>query len=300
MGRPGILLLTFVLQLSAALQAFAQSPASNSPVLHYTLRIDSSDLSGYTVSIRVYPAPHRFRLAMATHHEYDDRFWKNIRSFQVDAPASYIREDSAVWVITTPGDEAQVTYRIQLPPSAPLHFSHRPFLSRNGGLVGDLHSFMYLVEDPHALCRLTLQLPTGWQAATGLDPMSATAPQLLDAPILVGRLYRWDFTVDGIPHEVAWLSGTDTTYFDTVALVANIQKIVRTTAAIFGSFPPIAITAFFSKTTAQVRWSMAIPSRSACRQTSSHREGQVFMKRSPMNSFIPGISCISGLPATPS
>jgi predicted metalloprotease with PDZ domain len=237
MGRPGILLLTFVLQLSAALQAFAQSPASNSPVLHYTLRIDSSDLSGYTVSIRVYPAPHRFRLAMATHHEYDDRFWKNIRSFQVDAPASYIREDSAVWVITTPGDEAQVTYRIQLPPSAPLHFSHRPFLSRNGGLVGDLHSFMYLVEDPHALCRLTLQLPTGWQAATGLDPMSATAPQLLDAPILVGRLYRWDFTVDGIPHEVAWLSGTDTTYFDTVALVANIQKIVRTTAAIFGSFP---------------------------------------------------------------
>jgi predicted metalloprotease with PDZ domain len=254
MGRPGILLLSTLLQLSAALLALAQPWASTSPILQYTLRIDSSDLSGYTVSIRVSDAPHRFRLAMATHHEYDDRFRRFVASFSVQAPASFTREDSAVWVVTTPGDEALITYRIQLPPWAPLHFSHRPFLSRNGGLVGDLHSFMYLVEDPHTPCRLTLQLPVGWQAATGLDagpaPMTSqefpapseflapSAPQLLDAPILVGRLHRWNFTVDGIPHEVAWLSeAAASVYFDTVALISNIQKIVRATADIFGSFP---------------------------------------------------------------
>lgn len=202
MGRPGILLLTFLLQLSGTLPIFAQSPASNAPVLHYILRIDSSDLSGYTVSIRVYPAPHHFRLAMATHHEYDDRFWKYIRSFQVDSPAGYIREDSAVWSITTPGDRVSVSYRIQLPPPTPIHFSHRPFLTPYGGLVGDLHSFMYLVEDIHAPCTLALLLPDGWQAASGLDSKSS-AQQLLDAPILVGRLDRWTLTFDGTPHEVA-------------------------------------------------------------------------------------------------
>lgn len=244
MGRPGILLLTFVLQLSAALPAFAQPPASSSPVLHYTLRIDSSDLSGYTVSIRVYHAPHHFRLAMATHHEYDDRFRRFVTSFNVQAPASFSREDSAVWTITTPAEEALVTYRIQLPPPAPLHFSHRPFLTRNGGLVGDLHSFMYLVENPHAVCRISLQLPVGWQAATGLDPTSAptefvaaSASQLLDAPILVGHLHLWRFSVGNTPYEVAWLPAGDALNFDTVALVTNIQTIVRTTAAIFGSFP---------------------------------------------------------------
>ena len=253
MGRPGILLLAFVLQLSVALPAFARLPPGNPPILHYTLHIDSSDLSGYRVSIRVFHAPHHFRLAMATHHEYDDRFWRFVKSFEVVAPASFSREDSAVWTITTPGEEVFVTYRIQLPPPQPLHFSHRPFLTRNGGLVGDLHSFMYLVEDPHTLCRLNLQLPAGWRSATGLEPASkesqqmpkasttifvaTSASQLLDAPILVGGLHQWYFTVDGTPHKVAWLAATDLLGYDTVALIANIQKIVRATRDIFGSYP---------------------------------------------------------------
>ncbi|HXB32151.1 MAG TPA: hypothetical protein VNV35_01965, partial [Puia sp.] len=246
MGRLGFLWLTIALQGSFASQVFAQSPTTTSPSLHYTLRIDTADLSGYTVSIRVDHPPHRFHLAMATHHEYDDRFWKYIRSFQVDSPAGYIREDSAVWTIITSGDEALVTYRIQLPPPASLHFSHRPFLTPTGGLVGDLHSFMYLVEDIHAPCTLALLLPDGWQAATGLDPASPidrnefaahSAPQLLGAPILVGRLHRWTFTVDSIPHEVAYLSSAPALGFDTGALVSNIQKIVRATKAIFGGFP---------------------------------------------------------------
>jgi predicted metalloprotease with PDZ domain len=250
MGRPGILLLPIALLLAVAVQTFAQSPAGTAPSLqagtapslHYTLRIDSSDLSGYRVSIRVFHAPRRFRLAMATHHEYDDRFWRFVRSFEVEAPASFYRDDSAVWTITTPGEEVFVTYRIQLPLPQPLHFSHRPFLTLNGGLVGDLHSFMYLVEDPHTLCRLTLQLPVGWRPATGLEPASkefvaTSASQLLDAPILVGGLHQWYFTVDGTPHQVAYLAATDPLGFDTVALIVNIQKIVRATKDIFGSFP---------------------------------------------------------------
>ena len=95
---------------------------------------------------------------------------------------------------------------------------------------------MYLVEDIHAPCTLSLRLPDGWQAASGLDSISS-APQLLDAPILVGRLHRWTFTVDGIPHEVAYLQATPALGFDSAALVSNIQKIVRATRDIFGGFP---------------------------------------------------------------
>jgi predicted metalloprotease with PDZ domain len=73
MDRLGFLLLTVALQGSAAFPVFAQSPARTAPSLAYTLSIDTADLSGYSVSIRVYHAPHRFHLAMATHHEYDDR-----------------------------------------------------------------------------------------------------------------------------------------------------------------------------------------------------------------------------------
>jgi predicted metalloprotease with PDZ domain len=230
MGR-AIGLLTVLLLLSAASQVIAQSP-----VLHYTLRIDSSDLTGYAITIRIDHAPHWFRLAMATHHEYDDRYWRFVTGFRLSAPASFTREDSAVWAITAPGRTVIVTYRIKLPPPGPTHFSHRPFLAPYGGLVGDMHSFMYLVETPHAPCTLTLLLPNGWQAASGLDPVT-TVPKLLDAPILVGRLLRWPFKVGNTPHEIVWLSSNPIVPFDTFVVVPNIQEIVRTTAILFGRFP---------------------------------------------------------------
>jgi predicted metalloprotease with PDZ domain len=241
MSRFGFLLSTIALQLSLTLQPFAQPPAKDlptgtPPLLAYTLSIDTTDLSGYTVTLRVHHAPRHFHLAMAMHHEYDDRYWRFITAFSVQAPASFSHEDGAVWTITTPGDEAFVTYRVRLPPATSTHFSQRPFLTQYGGLVGDLHSFMYLVEAPHASCALTLLLPYEWQVATGLDPLNPS-PQFLDAPILIGRLHRWTFTIDSIPHEVAYLAATPTPGFDTAALVSNLLKIVRATRDIFGGFP---------------------------------------------------------------
>jgi len=237
MGRHGIMPLTIALLLSAGPRTIAQSASSPSPALHYTLHVDHADTSGYSVTIHIDHAPHHFRLAMATHHEYDDRYWRFVTEFQVQAPASFTREDSAVWAINSPGEDALVTYQIRFPPPAPFHFSHRPFLTGHGGLVGDLHSFMYLVEDPQTVCRLALQLPVGWQAATAVDTTGSTAPQLLDAPILIGRLHRWQFAVAGTPHEVAYLPATATIDFDTTALISNIQKIIHAANNIFGGFP---------------------------------------------------------------
>lgn len=238
MSRPGFLLLMLLL---------ARNPAV---VLHYSLTVDSANLSGYDVAITIQHAPRRFHLAMATHHEYDDRYWRFITGLHVSPPATITREDSAVWTVTTPGGDVRVTYHITLPHPPPIHFAHRPFLAPYGGLVGDLHSFLYLVENPYAPCHLMLHLPRSWTSASGLDPVStltasqpspvfpaATAPQLLDDPILIGHLHRWHFTVGGIPHEVVYLPATTGLSFDTVALVAGIKKIVTAAKDIFRRFP---------------------------------------------------------------
>ena len=55
--------------LRTSLILFAISP----PVVHYTLRVDPGDLSGYSVSISIRNAPDTFTVAMAAHPEYDDK-----------------------------------------------------------------------------------------------------------------------------------------------------------------------------------------------------------------------------------
>ena len=71
MSRLGFLLLTIALQGISRVARFCPAVDNNSsPPLAYTLSIDTTDLSGYTVSIRIDRAPRRFRLAMATHHRY--------------------------------------------------------------------------------------------------------------------------------------------------------------------------------------------------------------------------------------
>ncbi|HVS95871.1 MAG TPA: hypothetical protein VHE54_05270, partial [Puia sp.] len=279
MGRPIAMLIFTFLLLTRSPAAFAQTdtrsgaavpPAvnrqQNQLAVSYAVGIDSTDASGYTVFIHVYSCPQKFRLAMATHREYDDRFWRYIRDFKVWPPASFEREDSAVWSIRSPGTQVSISYRVGFPPPAPLHFSHRPFLTAHGGLIGDLHSFMYPVGYENTGCAVTLNLPYGWGLAGGIDPMppptadepprqdlsidpaggqaryphyfrSASIVQLLDAPILVGRLRRWAFPVDGVLHEIAYLPATSSLDLDTAALAGNIQKIVRTTHDIFRAFP---------------------------------------------------------------
>jgi predicted metalloprotease with PDZ domain len=244
MGRPGTPQLIVFLSLSVSLLLSGKPAtiAQVSPILHYTLTVDSSDLSGYDVTIHIANAPPRFHLAMATHHEYDDRYWRFVTGFHAAPPATFSRQDSALWSITTPDRDVAISYRIKLPPPAPLHFSHRPFLKPYGGLVGDIHSFMYFVEDIHAPCRLSLHLPAGWQVATGADSSNTTAIALLDAPILIGHLRQWTFSVDGTVHKIGYLPWSATSAINVDSLLLNIHKIVTATENIFNNFPYLHYT----------------------------------------------------------
>jgi predicted metalloprotease with PDZ domain len=234
--------------LAHAVDAVEIRFARSQPVVSYTLRIDAADLLGFHVEMRVRNAPDTFRLALAAHPEYDDRYWRFVDGLRVDAQGRtgvVIREDSALWRVVAPGGEAAIGYRIRLPAAeGPPRAAWRPFLAPTGGLAGGPHAFMYVVGATLAPSHVRLELPQGWDVATGLvptsDPSTFFAPSvdvLVDSPIFAGRFRSWRFAVDGVPHRVVYWPLPDAAPFDTTAFVAAIEGLVRQAVALFGRPP---------------------------------------------------------------
>src|SRR2546425_370286 len=120
------------------------------------------------------------------------------------------------------------------PAHPALRASWRPFLTPTGGLFGGPHAFMYVLgaEDSSAL--VMLDLPTGWEIATGLtptrDPHTFVAPNaevLVDSPILAGHLRQWRFVEGGATHRVVYWPLPNATLFDTARFVSGIQSMVH-------------------------------------------------------------------------
>lgn len=226
----------------------AAAATSPTPEIAYTLRVDTADLSGFAVEMRIRNAPDTLRLAMAVHPEYDDKFYRYVEGLTVDGPHGpgvLTRLDSTLWRAVAPGGEAVVRYRMHLPPG---RIDRRQawvaFLSPTGGLVGGPHSFMYLADQPRAPVRVTLELPAGWDVATGLeptpDPHAFTAPTadvLMDSPVLIGKFRTWRFAVDGVPHRVVYWPLPSAVPFDTTVFVGNVEKLVRQAVTLFGKAP---------------------------------------------------------------
>jgi len=234
--------------LAFALVATPATAGAQQPVIHYTIRVDSADLTGWDVEIRLRNVPDTFRLAMAAHPEYDDRYWRYVAGLRVEGSgglATVTRADSALWRVTAPGGSVVVRYRIALPPPAPLpRAAWRPFLSPAGGLIGGPHAFMYVIGAELAPAHVTLDLPAGWDIATGLVAtadrrtwFASNAEELMEAPVLAGRLRQWHFVVDGVPHRIVYWRLPDATPFDTIVFVSGIEAMVRQAVALFGRAP---------------------------------------------------------------
>lgn len=227
------------------------------PVISYNLRVDATDLTAFDVEMRVRNAPDSFSIAMAAHPEYDDKFWRYLEGLTVQVAGSGMgsvtRADSALWRVRAPGGSATLRYRIRLPaPTVPQRAAWRPFLSPTGGLFGGPHSFLYVVGAELAPAHVTVMLPAGWDIATGLTPTSdpstffaASADVLVDSPIFAGRMRRWRFAVDGVPHRVVYWPGAKVTPFDTLAFVSSLEGLARQAVALFGRAPYREFTFIF-------------------------------------------------------
>ncbi len=252
---PGFIVIVFIAILSATAQSGVKTVSKESDTANvtisawYILHVDTANLSEYDVKMFLYNAPANFQLAMATHHEYDDRFWRYVRDFRVETDpgkaGSFIRRDSALWDISIAGRNAVISYRIQLPRSTPgPRPSQRPFLTSQGGLVGGIQSFMYIVGQPAMSSHVTFQLPAGWRIATGLEPTNSTttffAPNarfLLDCPVLIGQFWDRYFSIDGVPHRVVYWPFSRASSFDTLSLTKTINRIVQQDVQLFGVIP---------------------------------------------------------------
>jgi predicted metalloprotease with PDZ domain len=220
----------------------------SAPAISYTLTVDSADLSGFAVRMDLRGQRDTVLLAMATHPEYDDRYWRYVRDFRVEAPnasPTITRADSALWRVVAPGGAFTVRYRLALPSSdARFRPGWRPFLAPGGGLVGGTQSFMYVVGQTLAPSRVTLAIPRSWKIATGLAPTSEprtfyapSALVLLESPMLVGTLREWRFVVNDVPHRIVYWPNPDAAPFDTAALVRGVEGVVRGAASLFGQLP---------------------------------------------------------------
>jgi len=232
--------------IALILALFAPAHPALKPSIQYTLRVDSADLSGWTVEIRLRTTSETIRLAMAAHPEYDDRYWRYVRDCASETPgASVTRVDSAVWQIVAPVGVVTVRYRIALPPAEPgLRAAWRPFLTPTGGLIGGPHGFMYAIGAEDSSVLVTLELPPSWAIATGLTPtrdphtfIAANAAALVDSPILAGLLRRWSFVEGAATHHVVYWPLPDAKPFDTVAFVSGIRTMVHETISLFGRAP---------------------------------------------------------------
>ena len=233
-------------------EAFELRAGPAHPVINYLVKVAPGDTLGWTVELRLRNAPDSFRLAMAAHPEYDDRFWRFLTALRIESPQAgggarprIEREDSAVWRVTGSGGEAVVRYRIALPPpEGPPRAAWRPFLTSQGGLLGGPHTFLYPLGAELAPVHVRFELPPGWDIATGLtptaDPLTFFAPStdvLVDSPVLAGRFSSWTFRADEVPHRVVYWPGPAAAGFDTTRFVAGIERLVIETIRLFGRAP---------------------------------------------------------------
>jgi predicted metalloprotease with PDZ domain len=249
------------LSLTAAFATEAQHPlrhwteatelrfATSQPVVSYSLRADSADLSGWNVEMRIGNAPARFRLAMAKHPEYDERYWRFLQGMTATSAggtATITRADSALWDVAAPaGEIVTIRYRVRLAaPETPVRGSWRPFLSSTGGLTGGTDFFLYVLGAELAPAHVKLMMPAGWSVATALTPTAdpstfaaSSVKTLVESPIFVGRFHDWRYEVDGVPHRVVYWSLPDGKSFDSVRFVGALERLSREAIAMFGRAP---------------------------------------------------------------
>lgn len=248
---PSLLLIGAALVGSGSLTARAQAPdivryrVSFPNPVHHEARVEIDIPAAAMENGRL-----RVRMARASPGRYAlHEFAKNVydvRATDADngRPLTITRPDPYGWDVTGGGG---------MPPPARVRFSYTLFGDRSDGtyvaidaehahlnLPGTLAYVPALANRPQEV-RFVIPDGTSWEVATQLEKVSDSvwrAPHLqylMDSPVLLGTIRRRSWTQDGQKLELAVLHREQEVGLDSLA--ARTQRIVRTTAHVWGSLP---------------------------------------------------------------
>jgi len=239
----------FVLGLCACLGGTARAQTR----LTYHILIDTAHSETIAVELDVSGVPGFVRLAMKVHPEYDARFWRYLDDMRVtgtanDGAAGVERIDSTLWRIRLPGGHGRISYRLRIPgESSGERRAWQVFVAETGALLNPPDIFLYLPDFPKLQAEVRLDVPRSWRIASALSLVSDAhgtpvlrapdAATLLDSPILLGNLRRWEFREGGTRFHVAYWPLPTATPFDTAALIDNLRRVSRATVTLFGRAP---------------------------------------------------------------
>lgn len=211
--------------------------------LTYTLHIDDKAFDAFHVEIKIDDVnADRFVFSMprwipGTY--FIGEYGKYVYNFSArdvnDTALSVLRLNQNDWEVTTNGSyKIDVSYDIETRQRG---FMGNP-LDSTGALVQGATTWMYVRGLEHLPCRLEIDAPETWQAATGLVatefPCSFRArnyDELADCPLMLGDLERHKFKHNDIPHFVVFRNNAE---FDRKRFIDMVQDIVRYQVDLFG------------------------------------------------------------------
>ena len=185
---------------------------------HVTLKAEGVDGNSITFAVPAW-SPGWYVLTHA---------YKNIENVAATgdantAPLAVTHEGDLTWKVQTGGaktitltydveavDQDPEALGLEAPKGGKTYGFFAPYLDDKNGLVPGPATLLYVVDGKDAPCRVTYQVPTGWQIVSANtpvpgDPTSFTAPNydtLADQYADLGNFRRYDRTVGGVPMTV--------------------------------------------------------------------------------------------------
>ncbi|HWA83227.1 MAG TPA: hypothetical protein VG820_07345, partial [Fimbriimonadaceae bacterium] len=161
-------------------------------------------------------------------------FWRNIEDVKATADGKAIdpiKSNDYTWTLSTPGVH-EVTFSYTVPVS----------IAEEMGHYRGPASYVYVVDRKQEKCDLTIDLPSGWNIATGLDGTkrhfsAPTYDVLADNPVTFGKYRELRYVVDGRPHILA-MYGPARNDVDTDKLLKACSFISAAENDFFGNRPP--------------------------------------------------------------
>lgn len=139
-------------------------------------------------------------------------------------------------VATEKSGWVQISYKV----TAKRSFVATPFVLEDRFYVSPPGVFMHIEGELRRPAIVSVEKPSGWQLATGLEPIGAKYAAsnfdvLYDSPILGGELEELPaFEVKGVKHRFIGFKLGD---FDKIAFMSDLKKIVEASVGMMGDIP---------------------------------------------------------------